>query len=46
MIDMEDGVKIAKIAKVREKISDGEQEFDNPDDAMKSMEQSDSEETE
>ena len=38
MIDMEEGVKIAKIAKVREKVSDGEQEFDNPEDAMEYIE--------
>nr|WP_304956085.1 DNA gyrase subunit A [uncultured Acetatifactor sp.] len=35
LMDLEDGVKIAKIAKVREKISDGEQEFDNVEDALK-----------
>ncbi len=34
MMDLEDGVKIAKIAKVREKVSNGEQEFDNLEDAM------------
>ena len=34
-MDLVDGVKIAKIAKVREKISDGEQEFDNVEDALK-----------
>ncbi|MCI9141996.1 MAG: DNA gyrase subunit A, partial [Lachnospiraceae bacterium] len=39
MIDMEEGVKIAKIAKVREKVSDGEQEFDNPEDAMEEIEE-------
>lgn len=38
MMDLEDGVKVAKIAKVREKISDGEQEFDNVDDAVKDLE--------
>ena len=29
LMDLEEGVKIAKIAKVREKVSDGEQELDN-----------------
>jgi len=37
MMDLEDGVKIAKIAKVREKISNGEHEFDNVDDAVKEL---------
>lgn len=32
LMDLEDGVRIAKIAKVREKISDGEQEFDDLED--------------
>ncbi|WP_251207660.1 DNA gyrase subunit A [Acetatifactor aquisgranensis] len=35
LMDLVDGVKIAKIAKVREKISDGEQEFDNVEEALK-----------
>ncbi len=39
LMDLEDGVRIAKIAKVRERISDGEQEFDNPEDAMEDMEE-------
>ena len=39
MMDLEDGVKIAKIAKVREKISDGEQEFDNLEEAMEKLEE-------
>ncbi len=34
MINLDEGVKVAKIAKVREKVSDGNQEFDNIDDAM------------
>ncbi len=34
MMDLDHGVKIAKIAKVREKISNGEQEFDNVEDAI------------
>ncbi len=37
LMDLEDGVRIAKIAKVREKISDGEQEFDNLEDAMEEI---------
>lgn len=38
MMDLEDGVKIAKIAKVRERVSNGEQEFDNLEDAIEDME--------
>ena len=34
LMKVDDGVKIARIAKVREKISDGEKEYDNIDDAM------------
>ena len=34
MINLDEGVKVAKIAKVREKISDGNQEYDNIEDAM------------
>ena len=37
MMDLEDGVKIARIAKVRERISNGEQEFDNLEDAMEDL---------
>ena len=37
MMDLENGVKIAKIAKVREKISNGEQEFDDIEDAMEDI---------
>ena len=37
MMDLKDGVKIAKIAKVREKVSNGEQEFDDVDDAIEGM---------
>jgi len=33
MINLEKGVKVAQIAKVREKVSDGEKELDNVDDA-------------
>ncbi|WP_276950249.1 DNA gyrase subunit A [Acetatifactor muris] len=46
MIDMEEGVKIAQIAKVREKVSDGEQEFDYPEDAMKEIEAEEIQESE
>jgi DNA gyrase subunit A len=38
MMNLKDGVKIAQIAKVREKISDGNQEFDNIEDAEASVE--------
>ncbi|MCM1086529.1 MAG: DNA gyrase subunit A [Muribaculaceae bacterium] len=34
MMNLEDDVKVAKIAKVREKVSDGNQEFENIDEAM------------
>ena len=34
MINLEKGVKVAQIAKVREKVSNGEQEFENVEDAM------------
>ncbi len=37
MINLKDGVKVAKIAKVREKISNGEQEFENVEDAMEDI---------
>ena len=39
MMKLDDGIKIAQIAKVREKISNGEQEFDNVDDAMENIDQ-------
>ena len=38
LMDLEDGIKIAKIAKVREKVSDGEREFDNVEDAVAELE--------
>ena len=50
MINLDEGVKVAKIAKVREKVSDGNQEYDNIEDAMaeipedKSMDFSDEDE--
>ncbi len=34
MINLDEGVKVAQIAKVREKVSDGSHEFENPEDAM------------
>ena len=37
MINLDDNVKVAKIAKVREKISDGTQEFENIEDAMEDI---------
>jgi len=37
MINLSDGVKVAKIAKVREKVSDGKQEFSNVEDAMEDI---------
>ncbi len=38
MMNLDEGVKIAQIAKVRERISNGEQEFDNVEDAMEDIE--------
>ena len=37
MINLDKGVKVAQIAKVRERVSDGSQEFDNPEDAMEDI---------
>ncbi len=37
MINLDNNVKVAKIAKVREKISDGNQEFENIEDAMEDI---------
>ena len=37
MINLDKDVKVAQIAKVREKISNGDQEFDNVDDALEEM---------
>ena len=37
MINLDEGMKVAKIAKVREKISNGEEEFENIDDAMEDI---------
>ncbi len=38
MINLDEGIKVAQIAKVREKVSNGEQEFDNVDDALEDIE--------
>ena len=37
MINLNKGVKVAQVAKVRERVSDGSQEFENPDDAMEDI---------
>ncbi|MCD7835296.1 MAG: DNA gyrase subunit A, partial [Lachnospiraceae bacterium] len=37
LIDLKKGVKVARMAKVREKISDGDREFDNVDDAVENI---------
>ncbi len=37
LIDLDEGVKVAQIAKVREKISNGDQEFENVDDAVEDI---------
>ena len=37
MINLDDGVTVAKIAKVREKISDGTQEYDDVDEAAENV---------
>ena len=37
MINLNNNVKVAQIAKVREKVSDGSQEFENIDDAMEDI---------
>lgn len=37
LINLDEGVTVAQIAKVREKVSDGDQEFENIDDAMEDI---------
>ena len=37
LINLDEGVKVAQIAKVREKVSDGNQEFENPEDALEDI---------
>ena len=40
IMNLDDGVKIAKLAKVREKVSDGNTEFDNVEDGMEDIPES------
>ena len=37
LINLDNGVKVAKIAKVRERVSNGDQEFENIEDAMEEI---------
>ena len=37
LIDLDEGVKVAQIAKVREKVSNGDQEFENVDEALENV---------
>lgn len=37
MINLDKGIKVAQVAKVRERVSDSSQEFENPDDAMEDI---------
>ena len=37
MINLDEGIKVAKIAKVREKVSNGNQEFENLEDALEDI---------
>lgn len=37
MMNVDEGVKVAKIAKVREKVSDGDKEYENIEDAMEDI---------
>ena len=39
MINLDEGVTVAKIAKVREKVSNDDQEFDELEDAMEEIEE-------
>ena len=41
LINLDKGVKVAQIAKVREKVSNGDQEFENIDDAMEDIPEQD-----
>lgn len=45
LINIDDGVKVAQIAKVRERVSNGDQEFENPDDAIEEITEEDEEVT-
>ena len=38
LINLDEGVKVAQIAKVRDKVSDGSREFEQPEDAMEEIE--------
>ncbi len=44
MINLDDGVKVARIAKEREKLSNGDKEFDNVDDALEELPEEEEEE--
>ena len=44
LINLDEGVTVAQIAKVREKISDGDKEFEDLDDAMEEIPEEDFEE--
>ena len=37
MMNLDEGIKVAQIAKVRERISNGEQEYDNVEDALEQI---------
>ena len=45
MINLAEGVKVAQIAKVRGRVSDGRQEFDNMEDAMEDITEDSKEES-
>ena len=42
LINLDKGITVAQIAKVREKVSDGNQEFDDVDDAMENIQEDES----
>ena len=42
LINLDKGVTVAQIAKVREKVSDGDHEFENIDDALEEIPENDS----
>ncbi|MBO5057432.1 MAG: DNA gyrase subunit A [Lachnospiraceae bacterium] len=44
MINLDEGVKVAQIAKVRERVYNGNQEFENPDDALENIPEDEEEE--
>ena len=43
LINLDEGGKVAQIAKVRERVSNGDQEFENPEDAMEEIPEEDEE---